>query len=291
MNQATGEHGLVDAVRALLEGDAATDDALVTPYRVLWPAHLAAIEAAAAEFALDVDVGTATDEALRFDMRYARTSAQIVGTCARALLELVTTAGDGHATVRLTVAKDDRATTYALWSDRVTSEWTDHAQSWARVELLEVVDRFGGTAILANPAGCAMLTVALPHRETAATEAFTVLVGAARPVVVASSDLEDALPGGTGLVPELLSVVDLCPEGHPAESHLRVRVGHALHVEIACPGRPEQIRGVAVPAACVPSIHEVGFDFAAVTADGVFAVLDPSTLRNAHGSPDGAVAA
>ena len=291
MGHTGGDSGLLDAVRAMLAAeDGAPSDALTIRYGQLWPAHLAAIEAAAAELVLDVDVVAATEEDMAFDLRHGRTSAQIVGTSARALLELVTTTGEAHATVCLTVASDERATTYALWTDRVTSEWTDHADSWARVELLEAVDRVAGTAILATPGGRAMLTVAVPHEQAPRIEEFTILVGSATPVVVASADLEE-LPDAAEPSATVLRVVDLCPEGETAASLLRVRVGHRLYVEVACPSCPDRVRGVAVPASYVPSVHESGFDFAAITEHGVFAILEPSTLRAAHASPDGAVAA
>jgi len=253
-----------------------TQDALLVPYELLWPTHLSAIEDAATAHSLRVQVSSATGESTRFDLRLARAAEDLLGASARALFELVATGGEGHANVCLTVTNDDRATSYALWSDHAASRWSDHAASPAREALLALAERSRATPVFADLDERAMLTVTVPHERLARAEHFVVIGGGAVALCAPDSDVEEVIAANDAS--PAARVIDLCAAHEPAASVLRIRLRSDLCVEVRCPVAARRVRGLVLPATSAPELAAGAFDYAVISAAGVFGVLEPRAL-------------
>ena len=255
-----------------------TQDALLVPYELLWPTHLSAIEGAGAASGQRVQVSNATSESTRFDLRLARSAEELIGASARALLELVSTDGQGHANVCLTVTNDEVTASFALWSDHAASRWADLAGSATQVELRALSERARATAVFAELEGRATLTVSVPHERLARAEHFVVIAGSTVSMCAPVSDVEEVLAANDTSHMRPVRVVDLCSAAQPAMSVLRVRLRSDLVIEVRCPEAPRRVRGLVLPATSAPGLAAGLFDFAVISSAGVFGVLDPRAL-------------
>lgn len=261
-----------------------TRDAMLLPYDLLWASHRQTIEDAGTEAGMRLQISNATSEGTRFDLRFARVAEDFIGSAARALLELVSTGDVGHANFGLTVTHDDHGTSYALWSDRVATTWAERATSPARSALLARLDRFSATAIMMDQGEQALVTISVPRERAKDAEHFLIVPGSAVPLCVPSSDVDEAANDTAPVLP--VAVVDLCPPGVAAVRILRVRLGRNARAEIRCPMAPRLVRGLVLPSTTAADLAEAGFDFAVVSAAGVFGLLEAhvvARLRAAEG--------
>ncbi len=73
-------------------------------------------------------------------------------------------------------------------------------------------------------------------------------------------------------------MIDLCADGEPAESVLRVRLRTDMVVELRCPIAARRVRGLVLPTTSTPELISGVFDFAVISSAGVFGVFEPRAL-------------
>jgi hypothetical protein len=253
-----------------------TQEALLVPRELLWPAYVSAIEEGGAAAGRRIEVHDRSVPGSRIDLRLARLAEDLVAAAARVALERTLPGSDNHSLVSVAVDTTETLTRITVVCDRGGTAAVSCEDTPAWRDFVSKADRAdAGIATATSTDDCVTVLLEIPTARLSGVESFLVIPGAAIPCCIPTSRVEvvavlDAAVDETW--------VDLRLPGEPLRALLRVHARDGRRVTLACAQKPREIRGLTLPAASAGELHADCFDFAVVSGDLVFGVFGVRAL-------------